>query len=445
MDIAPERLYNSPNQRKGEIWEMTSQKREVEHPRLRTAGEKLEMPAHERVTPENIARRRFRQDKPFYSRFIYFNRQATKDSIRHFAEGIGDMNPLYRDEDYARKTKYGNIIAPPCYLYPIQWGVPGGGLTGIHGWYVGGDWEFYRPIYAGDEFRVVGVLRELVEKQGRMGGGKTWISYDEVIYINQRGEIVGKERGHVVMAERAAAGSAGKYRDTPKPVYSREDWAKILKMYDEEEVRGAEPRYWEDVKVGDQVGPMIKGPLTVRDMLGWLMGAGSPFFKAHKNEYEYERRHPQALEYVQELGEADVPELVHIFDAYARTIGVERAYDYGCQRMAWLGNLFTNWMGDDGFLWKLSGDERVFNQIGDLTTFEGKVVKKYIDAGRCCVDVENWATNQRGEPSITHNISTVVLPSREHGPAVYPNPTPKLTDEVAKARPLDELIKEGLI
>ncbi|MFC2006488.1 hypothetical protein ACFLVG_06035, partial [Chloroflexota bacterium] len=153
----------------------------------------------------------------------------------------------------------------------------------------------------------------------------------------------------------------------------------------------------------------------------------------------------KVLEYVEETGEADVPELVHIFDQFARTIGVERAYDYGSQRMCWLCNLFTNWMGDDGFLWKMSGDERVFNQVGDTTIFEGKVTKKYIEEGKCCVDIEAWAENQRGEWSIPPHTSTVILPSREHGPVVYPKPAPELVEEVKKARPLDDMIKEGLI
>jgi len=32
-----------------------------------------------------------------------FNTEATKDAIRHFVDGIGDTNPLWRDEEYAKK------------------------------------------------------------------------------------------------------------------------------------------------------------------------------------------------------------------------------------------------------------------------------------------------------------------------------------------------------
>ena len=403
---------------------------------------------HEEFTCEAQQTRRDRSNKPFFPRSVYFNKQASKDGIKHFVDGMGDTNPLFRDEEYAKKTRYGRIIAPGSYLYTVQWMSPGGGGPGIHGWYVGGEWEWYRPIFEGDEFRAVCILRELVEKKGRMGGGRTWIDYGDVIYINQKDEIVAKEYGHAVISERARASSAGKYRNIPKPVYSKGDWIKILDMYDKEELRSSKPRYWEDVQVGEKVGPMIKGPLSVRDEIAWIMGAGSPFFRAHKIEYDYETRHPRALEYV-ETEEADtpgdVPELVHILNAFARGIGVERAYDYGSQRMTWLCNFFTNWMGDDGWLWKMCGDLRAFNQVGDITTFEGKVVKKYMEEGNCCVDIEAWAKNQRDEWSMPPHISTVILPSKEHGQVKYPDPPLSLLEEVKRARPLDALIKEGKI
>lgn len=425
---------------------MGNETRWDDHPRLKTSGD-AKPPQAEKATPEMLERREFRRNKPWLvpANRYYFNSQASKDGIRHFVEGMGDSNPLFTNEEYANKTKYEGIIAPGSYLYTIMWSSLSGGLPGLHEWYSGGDWEWYRPIYVGDEFRIVNVVRDLVIKKGRSTGGNIYIDYGDVIYINQNDQIVGKELYHGVWVEREASGAAGKYLSTARPSYTREDWIMILDMYDQEELRGPEPRYWEDVQVGDKLGPMIKGPLSVRDEIAWLLGAGSPFFKAHKLEFEFEMRHPKAFEYVAELGEADVPELVHIFDEYAKAIGVERAYDYGCQRMSWLCNLFTNWMGDNGFLWKMRGDERVFNQMGDITTFEGKVIAKYVEDGKSCVDIEAWAKNQRDEWSMPPHTSTVILLSKEHGPVVYPDPAPELAEEVKRARPLDEMIREGLI
>ncbi|MFC1820901.1 MaoC family dehydratase N-terminal domain-containing protein, partial [Thermodesulfobacteriota bacterium] len=50
---------------------------------------------------------------------VAFNTQVTRDSIKHFVDAIGDMNPIFRDRTYAEKTKYGCLIAPPTFLYSI--------------------------------------------------------------------------------------------------------------------------------------------------------------------------------------------------------------------------------------------------------------------------------------------------------------------------------------
>ena len=48
-----------------------------------------------------------------------FNEEASRSSIRHFCQGIGDTNPLYWDISYAQATKFGTIIAPACFLYSV--------------------------------------------------------------------------------------------------------------------------------------------------------------------------------------------------------------------------------------------------------------------------------------------------------------------------------------
>ena len=41
---------------------------------------------------------------------------ATKESITAFAMAVDYWNPLWRDEDYAKHTRWGGITAPPMYL-----------------------------------------------------------------------------------------------------------------------------------------------------------------------------------------------------------------------------------------------------------------------------------------------------------------------------------------
>jgi acyl dehydratase len=44
--------------------------------------------------------------------------EIEKGMIRRFVHAVDDPNPLWRDEEYASKSKYGNIIAPISSLHP---------------------------------------------------------------------------------------------------------------------------------------------------------------------------------------------------------------------------------------------------------------------------------------------------------------------------------------
>ena len=62
------------------------------------------------------------------------NEFADRMAILRFCEGIGDDNPLWTDPDYAAKSQYGGLIAPPSFIFAclasVQFGWPG--LGGFH-------------------------------------------------------------------------------------------------------------------------------------------------------------------------------------------------------------------------------------------------------------------------------------------------------------------------
>lgn len=378
--------------------------------------------AHSTITDEMIERSRSRIGRVWRPTEPYFNTTATSDTIRHFVNGIGDVNPLFRDVDYAQKTKYGRLVAPPCFLYTVYY--PGGQaalMPGIHAWHSGNDWEWFRPILEGDELTVEVTLKDVVEKKSRMAK-RTFIGYDETIYRNQRGKIVSKVLGWSILAGRTESKKERKYRNIPnKASYTQEEVRAIYDAYEKEEIRGSNPRYWEDVQVGDELTPVVKGPLTMRDIYAWLIGAGSPYMRAHRIFYEYEKRHPAIGMIDSQTGDVDVPELVHMENTRAQEIGIPGAYDYGAQRMSWMGHLLTNWAGDDGFIWTMYGELRLFNVVGDTTWFKGKVNNKYYFDDKFCVDIECWGENQRGETTAPGK-ATVILPSKTHGPVIFPEP-----------------------
>ena len=88
-----------------------------------------------KITREGIDRLRARLgnfNRPRQYGVGLFNEQSTRDAIRHFCQGIGDPNPLYWDLSYGQATKYGSIIAPPCFLYSVYWcSGRTGGLPGV--------------------------------------------------------------------------------------------------------------------------------------------------------------------------------------------------------------------------------------------------------------------------------------------------------------------------
>src|SRR5260221_11851135 len=79
--------------------------------------------------------------------------EATRDNIRHYAHGIGDDNPLWCDPDYAAKTSYGCLVAPPSFLFPLNRILSGyvGGLPGVPAMWAGGNLIWQKPSLSGDE------------------------------------------------------------------------------------------------------------------------------------------------------------------------------------------------------------------------------------------------------------------------------------------------------
>ena len=125
--------------------------------------------------------------------------EIERSSIRRWAEAIGDTNPLYRDEEYARSKGYRSIVAPPGfiaqYAFPVK---AGGGRRGFSSPFArnlngGNEYEFFKPVQAGDTISATSKLASIVERDGRMG--KMLISVSETTYKNQDGEIIAKARG----------------------------------------------------------------------------------------------------------------------------------------------------------------------------------------------------------------------------------------------------------
>src|SRR3978361_1162714 len=87
--------------------------------------------------------------------------EATRDNIRHYAHGIGDDNPLWCDPEYAKKTKYGDVIAPPSFILAWRRISSGyvGGLPGVHAMFAGTDFNWMKPIHRNAQISTVAYLK----------------------------------------------------------------------------------------------------------------------------------------------------------------------------------------------------------------------------------------------------------------------------------------------
>ena len=340
-----------------------------------------------------------------------FNEVATKDAIRHWADSVGDRNPLWRDEEYARKTYYGHIIAPPTWLFSTTMMAGRMGMPGIHGMHSGTDWHFHKPVHINDQITVSGGIHDIHEKKRSHFAGRTFWQISRQVYRNQNNEIVAELFTHVIRHERDTAREKGKYEGITKHVYSDEELEEIWADIEREEIRGAIPRYWEDVNIGDDLTPVVKGPLTVSDIVAFKIGWGNePFMWANEIRYDFIKRHPGAP-VRNRCNVPDVPESVHYDDDMAIRVGVPGFYDYGPQRISWLGHLVTNWMGDDGWLKQLDVQNRRHNIEGDTQWCRGKVIDKFIEDKECLVKCSISCENQRDEIT-ARGMAIVSLPSQ---------------------------------
>jgi acyl dehydratase len=341
-----------------------------------------------------------------------FTRDASLGALLNFVNGIGDANPLFRDQEYAANTKYGSVIGHPCAPYMRHWsGRTRWGLPGIHGFFAGNDWEFFRVMRPGDAVNCVERVLDVQEKESRYSA-KLVIQYVETIYSNQRDELVARVVGWCTRHQRRASRERGKYADVPKRhQYTEAELEAIDEQVLKEDYRGSRPRYWEDTKIGEELDPVVRGPLSLQDVSAFLVGTGRS--SAHGVLLREALRHPgHFFRNPESGGGLEYTGIGHMRDSVAEAVGVPGAYDYGPQRVSWMGTLLTNWMGDDAFLKRLRIETRRFNVYGDTQWCKGKVVRKHVHDGAPLVDLEIWAENQRGELTAP-GYATVMLPSRD--------------------------------
>jgi len=369
---------------------------------------------------------------------------ASPDAIRNWAMGVGDDNPLYIDEEYGPGTRWGSQIAHGTMVGHVKTPMLGdpmpdtarkaskGLFRGVHVFVSGGTWDWYRPLFPGDRlFSYRG--EESIEVKESEFAERSVIQVSKNVNINQRGEVVGVYRILRVLTERKKSRARGKYADIEPAAYTDEDYEKIDAIYEAEQPRGTEPRYWEDVEIGDTLQPMVKGPLTVTEQIAFHAGGyGFVPYGLRSSRIGYKNRKRISPFYIKnEHGVYDVAQRLHWDSEWSKGIGNPMAYDYGVMRQCWLYHFVSDWAGDDAVIERLEDSIRKFNYIGDTQFLNGSVVGKREEDGRLLVDLDLHMVNQR-DTETAYGSAVVALPSRERGLQVFPHVPGDLDQEAAR-------------
>ena len=375
-------------------------------------------------------------------------------TIKEFAIGNGDSNPLYTDADYANNTKYGCLIAPPTIVnfvkYPVNRGPLDWGPYPLSGFPSGADWMWYDVMRVNDRFRSSMKVDEVFEKRGRTG--RLCFTNVDVSMWNQSDDLIATCDAIFISVGREGyvkgegfTGDKGMLYERPTYRYSEAEVEHIVKDMEAEDRRGPDPRYWEDVNVGDKLKPVVKGPYVYLDFITERM--------------ERARQDPEASFEVGMFHAANQPRknpvtgwpyearvMEHRDFNLCRGRGLPGPFDVGMARVDKNAHLLSNWMGDDGFIRRLKSSIRKPHYYGDTLWLSGEVIDKYKDnvenVEYAAVDILINGINQVGENSLPGK-ATVYLPSRELGEVVLPVPLPPKEEwKLITQREANDFVKE---
>ena len=332
---------------------------------------------------------------------------ATVDSMRNFALAYGDDNPLFGREDYGRESPWGTIVAPP--LFPIATGVAAPAasepsdvvrhaLRGVAVEVIDDRWtlqQWVRPgtrLVHADSIAAIDFSETATGTTATVTTRSTYTE-DDVLYATHD-----RVRVHGGRSIADAVGSDDHREErNGKARYDARALADIERSITAQRRRGRVPLTASDLAVGDTIGPMVKGPLTITDLVAYRGGVGpgpfgvQPLGLAHRNRQDrpdfYDR---------DDTGAWDARERLHWDEAYARRCGHPSAYDYTHTRLNWMVHLLTDWMGDCARLEMISFVHVAHNYVGDTHWIDATVRAVDVESDVTRTTLELRGVNQRG-------------------------------------------------
>ena len=308
-------------------------------------------------------------------------------------------------------------------------------LRGVHAFYAASAREWWAPLYPQRRVFRRNALVAVLDKPSEFAG-RAVHEWTAQVFRDETGPILSGQYRLMIRTEREKAREKKKYDAVELAPYTDEQIDEIDAQYEREHARGSEPRWWEDVEEGDDVGPMVKGPLTVTDMICWHAGMGMGLYGVRPLRLGYQNRAPHPALLPPRPAERPRRDAARALGSRVRACGPATrppTTTAACARPGSSTCAPTGWATTRGC------GSSTASSAGSTTwaTRSGCAAgssRKYLAEGdRPAVDLELEAVNQRGELT-TPGHATILLPSREHGAVRLPDPPGGATRSAGRAR-----------
>ena len=338
--------------------------------------------------------------------------------IERLLNATGDENPLYRDPSYGAASAHKTMLAPPAFVLAVRTPTSAGALYaadygGSLPLLTGMELEWADQIRLGD--RLDADLRVRAVREGAAWRGRpTGEVESEAIYRKLGASApFARARGTTTVYPIRRGGEES-FVDREIYSYSEEEVRQLERELDDEPPRrGSRPRTWRDVEVGEPLPTLVKGPLTLSDLMTWAVAEAKPIklgglvYKDVAASPGRARTNP-STNWPYWDAEHEPEDLQSCRDA-----GFPGPYGRGAMRVALAGQLITHWMGDDGFLRRLSVQLPNPFIYGDVMRLGGTVSDRYTQQVRGqtyhAVELSLSGVNQLGE-TVLSGEAVVYLP-----------------------------------
>ncbi|MDR3417171.1 MAG: MaoC family dehydratase N-terminal domain-containing protein [Nevskia sp.] len=357
--------------------------------------------------------------------------------IRRWVQAMDYPNPIHWDEEIARSSRFGGLVAPQSFTVAMDYGhgchpACVGRIPGSHLIFGGEEWWFYGSrIRPGDK-----LFQERRFDGYKVGdtkfAGPTVFTRGDTVHRNQDGVLVAKERATAIrylVEEAKMRGMYDKQQRLPRKWSAAEldaiqrvrmDW--ILSNRE-----GRSPHY-DEVQVGQKLPRRVIGPHSIitfalecrahrQNIWGtWRWNPPAGVYDPAKEDAGFDPN----MTYDHEAGRIDPrkkdglfygPSSGHINADKGEKVGMGGTYGYGSSMNAWCLDTIAYWAGHEGYIWHSQTQFRSPAFEGDVTYIDGEVVEKTALSpyGFPAVKVQLKMTTQDGDTILTANAD-VQLP-----------------------------------